>query len=109
MIEAIGRYDVGLKSPSYYEMRVPLLKKELDYPNNLLKGHKELWVKHCCSIMSEAWTDRKRRSIINFMVNSFLGTIFVKSIDASSFMKSREKIYDLFDKFVEEIGEQNIV
>ena len=59
--------------------------------------------------MSDVWTDRRRRSIINFMVNCSLGTMFVKSIDASSFVKSRDKIYDLLDNFVEEIGEQNIV
>ena len=59
--------------------------------------------------MSDVWTDRRRRSIINFMVNCSLGTMFVKSIDASSFVKSGDKIYDLLDNFVEEIGEQNIV
>ncbi|CAL9079218.1 unnamed protein product, partial [Musa textilis] len=60
-------------------MRVPLLQKELNYTNDLLKGHKESWVTHGCSIMSDAWTDRRRRSIINFMVNCSLGTMFVKS------------------------------
>ena len=109
MIEAIGRYGAGLKPPSYYEMRVSLLQKELNYTNDLLKGHKESWATHGCSIMSDVWTDRRRRSIINFMVNCSLGTMFVKSIDASSFVKSGDKIYDLLDNFVEEIGEQNIV
>ncbi|CAL9075803.1 unnamed protein product [Musa textilis] len=90
-------------------MRVLLLQKELNYTNDLLKGHKESWATHGCSIMSDAWTDRRRRSIINFLINCSLGTMFVKSIDASSFVKSGDKIYDLLDKFVEEIGEQNIV
>lgn len=30
MIEVVGRYNPKLKPPSYYELRVPLLK-ELDY------------------------------------------------------------------------------
>ena len=33
----------------------------------------------------------------------------IESIDASSFVKSGDKIYDLLDKFVEEIEEQNVV
>ena len=41
MIEAIGRYGAGLKPPSHYKMRVSLLQKELNYTNDLLKGHKE--------------------------------------------------------------------
>ena len=81
----------------------------MNYTNDLLKGHKESWATHGCSIMSDVWTDRRRRNIINFMVNCSLGTMFVKSIDASSFVKSGDKIYDLLDNFVEEIGEQNIV
>ncbi|CAL9120854.1 unnamed protein product [Musa textilis] len=88
-------------------MQAPLLKKKLDYTNDLLKG--QLWVKHGCYIILDAWTDKRHRSIINFMVNYSLGTMFVKSIDGSSFVKSREKIYDLIDKFVEEIGEQNVI
>ncbi|CAL9078758.1 unnamed protein product [Musa textilis] len=108
MIEAIGRYGAGLKPSSYYEMRVSLLQKDLNYTNDL-KGHKESWVIHCCSIMLDASTDRRCRSIINFMVNCFLGIMFVKSIDISFFVKSGDKIYNLLYKFVEEIGEQNVV
>ena len=53
MIEAIGIYDAGLKPSSYYEMRVSLLKKESNYTNGLLKGYKESWATHGCSIMSD--------------------------------------------------------
>nr|XP_004513981.1 uncharacterized protein LOC101511956 [Cicer arietinum] len=35
--------------------------------------------------------------------------MFVKSIDASAYMKTGIKIFELLDNFVEEIGEQNIV
>ena len=35
--------------------------------------------------------------------------MFVKSIDASSFMKTGEKTFELLDAFVEQIGEVNVV
>ena len=35
--------------------------------------------------------------------------MFVKSIDASSFMKTEEKTFELLDTFVEQIGEANVV
>ncbi|MCI92157.1 hypothetical protein A2U01_0113453, partial [Trifolium medium] len=35
--------------------------------------------------------------------------MFVKSIDASAYTKTRDKLYELLDAFVEEIGEQNVV
>ena len=37
--------------------------------------------------MSDGWTDRKERSLVNFLVNSSRGTMFIKSIDASSMVK----------------------
>ena len=44
-------------------------------------------------------------NIINCIISCFLGIMFVNLIDASSFMKSREKIYEFLDKFMEEIDE----
>lgn len=75
MITAIGAYGPNLPAPSYHDIRIPLLKKELEYTENLLKDHKEQWSKYGCSIMLDAWTDRKQRCIINFLVNSPAGTM----------------------------------
>lgn len=82
---------------------------ELEHTKEMLKGHKEEWVKFGCSIMSDAWIDRKNRTLINFMVNCPSGTMFVKIIDASGFVKTWDKLYELLDAFVEEIGEKNVV
>ncbi|KAH7681554.1 Ribonuclease H-like protein [Dioscorea alata] len=109
MVEAIGRYGPNLKPPSSHELRVPLLKKELSYTNDLLKGHKEEWAKHGCSIMSDGWTDKRNRTLMNFLINCPIGTMFMESVDASSFMKSEEKTFELLDRFVDHIGEQNVV
>ncbi|XLR08342.1 hypothetical protein S83_036280 [Arachis hypogaea] len=59
--------------------------------------------------MSDAWTDKRQRSIINFLVNSPARTIFLKSIDVSDYVKMGEKMFELLDGIVEEIGEQNVV
>ncbi|XP_057999777.1 uncharacterized protein LOC131178620 [Hevea brasiliensis] len=109
MIKAIGRYGPNLKPPSYNELRVPLLKKELAYIEDLLKGHKDEWAKHGCSIMSDGWKDKRERTLINFFVNCPLETKFVESIDASSFVKTGKKTFELLDSFVEWIGEANVV
>ena len=59
--------------------------------------------------MSDGWTSRTNRTLINFLVNCSSGTMFVKSIDASSFMKIGEKTFELLDAFVDQIGEANVV
>lgn len=91
MLATVGSFGPHLKPPSYHDIRVPLLAKEVDYTENLLKGQKEQCKRFGCSIMSDAWTDRKQRSIINFMVNCSAGTMFLKLVDASDFVKTGEK------------------
>ncbi|GFY87437.1 hAT dimerization domain-containing protein [Actinidia rufa] len=85
MIESIGQYGPGMKPPSYHETRVTYLKKELAHTNDLMKDHRENWVKYGCSIMADGWTDGKGRTLINFLVNCPKGSMFIESIDASSY------------------------
>ncbi|KAL5154147.1 hypothetical protein HKD37_19G053563 [Glycine soja] len=109
MIQTIGTYGPHLKPPSYHELRVPLLKKELEYTKGLLTGHEEERIKYGCSIMLDGWTDRKNRTLINFLANCSLGTQFVRSVDAFEYMKTGQKIFELLDSFIEEIGEKNVI
>ena len=59
--------------------------------------------------MSDAWTDGKHRSITNFLVNSPRCSVFLKSIETSSIIKNVEKLYELLDDLVKEIGEEHVV
>ncbi|XP_028214995.1 uncharacterized protein LOC114397069 [Glycine soja] len=43
MVATIGQYGPHLPIPSYHDIRVPLLKKEVEYTENLMKGHGEQW------------------------------------------------------------------
>ncbi|KAF8370072.1 hypothetical protein HHK36_031892 [Tetracentron sinense] len=107
MVESIGKLGLGVKAPSYHEARVSLLKKEVAYTNELLQHIRELWGISGCSIMSDCWTDRRNRSLINFLMNS-PGTLFLESVDASSYAKTRETLFELLDSYVEKVGEQNV-
>ncbi|KAI5447645.1 hypothetical protein KIW84_015190 [Lathyrus oleraceus] len=104
-----GSYGPHLKPPSFHELKVPLLHKELEYTKGLLKNHKMQKNKYGCSIMSDGWTYRKGRTLINFLANCLVGTMFVKSVDASDYAKTEDKLAELLDTFVEQMGEQNVV
>ncbi|KAA0032567.1 uncharacterized protein E6C27_scaffold43053G00270 [Cucumis melo var. makuwa] len=62
-----------------------------------------------CTVMADGWTDRRDRTLINFLVNIPKGTMFIESIDASSYVKDGKKMFELLDNFVERIGEANVV
>ncbi|KAJ0668315.1 putative ribonuclease H-like superfamily, ubiquitin-conjugating enzyme/RWD [Helianthus annuus] len=109
MIATIRNYGPNLKPPSYHELRVPLLKNEVDNVEKWIEEQKVEWSKTGCSIMLDGWTDRRHRTLINFLVNSSKGTVFMESTDASAYMKTVEKVFELLDKFVEQVGESNVV
>ncbi|XP_058216746.1 uncharacterized protein LOC131327614 [Rhododendron vialii] len=66
--EAVGQFGLKYQPPSQYQLREPLLK-EVDRTKKLLKKQEEEWALTGCSIMKDAWTDRKRRSIMNLCIN----------------------------------------
>ncbi|KAL6502448.1 hypothetical protein OROHE_024453 [Orobanche hederae] len=109
MVESIGKYGCGMKPPSYHEVRVPLLKKEVDEVNQMKKSYEDEWVKYGCSLMCDGWTDRKSRTLINFLVNSPKGTFFIKSVDASEYSKTGEKMCELIDSYVVRVGIESVV
>ncbi|CAI9270821.1 unnamed protein product [Lactuca saligna] len=93
MLEVIGQFGIGLPCPTRYALIDPLLKHEVERTKKLLKKNKKEWKEDGCSIMTDAWSDRKRRSIMNLCVNSKMGTAFylqknvlVKHIQANTYM-----------------------
>ncbi|XP_061351356.1 uncharacterized protein LOC133296400 [Gastrolobium bilobum] len=109
MVKSISEYGRGLKPSTYHEVRVSYLKKEVDLVHTSLDKYKLEWKKIGCTLMSDGWTDRNGRSLTNFLVNSPRGTVFIKYVDTSSFIKDAEKMFELLDEMVMEIGEENVV
>jgi len=62
------------------------------------------------SIMSNGWTNKKRRCICNFLVNSPKGTnFFLSSVDTSNMSKTADKVFKMLCAILERIKEENIV
>ncbi|XP_043693373.1 uncharacterized protein LOC122643867 [Telopea speciosissima] len=108
LVEAIGQYGPGLKPPSFHDYRVPLLKSEKEKIDEIKKKHKISWKKGC-TLMSDGWTDKKGRHLINFLVNSTEGTFFLGSVDASSQIQDAKMLFEFLDSKIEEIEEENVV
>jgi len=99
-----------LKPPSIYEARVPLLKKEVEDTEKALVEHKQEWAQKDCSILSSGWRDcTVQKDIVNFLVNSPKGSVFIKSMDVSDAVKDANLLFKILDDLVEEVGEENVV
>ncbi|XP_073305730.1 uncharacterized protein [Primulina huaijiensis] len=108
-IEAVGQFGCGMKPPTYHEVRVTCSKKELEHTRLIMKEYTDDHVKYGCTLMAVGWTDRKNRTLINFLVNGPRGTVFIKSVDGSSYSHTGAKFFDLFNKYVQQIGAKNVV
>ncbi|KAL6515292.1 hypothetical protein OROHE_018924 [Orobanche hederae] len=49
-----------------------------------------------------------RRTLLNFLVNSPKGSVFIESVDASNYAKTGEKLFQLINAFLERVGEENV-
>ena len=93
MLEAIGQFGRGLRGPSPYEMSGPFLQKRKKKVLDRFKEHKEAWELIGCSIMTDAWTDRKGRGVMNLVVHSAHGVLFLDSVDCSGDRKPCGQIH----------------
>lgn len=110
MVNDISLHGAGFKPPSYHEVRVPCLSKIVkEVEDDYVSVCRAEWAKYGCSLMVDGWTDKRQRTLINFLVNSPRGSIFIESVDASDYAKTGTAMCDLLDKFVERVGEENVV
>nr|GEX07376.1 hypothetical protein [Tanacetum cinerariifolium] len=70
LLEVVGQFEPRALPHNRYEMGDTYLKKEVDRTKSLLKRYREEWELTGCSIMTYAWSNRKRRSIMNFCIES---------------------------------------
>jgi len=109
MVEAIGQFGPGFQPPTRHDYRGRLLDEEYARTKSLLQDREDEKVKNGCSIMTDAWTDMKRRSIMNLCTNTSEGTTFIKSVEMSDVSHTSEVIYELIDKAIEDVGAENVV
>ncbi|CAN6999506.1 unnamed protein product, partial [Brassica rapa subsp. trilocularis] len=107
--EALGQFGPGWVPPSQYQLREPLLNEERQRTKEMLKSLEEEWEKEGCSVMTDAWSDMKRRSIMNLCVNSRGGTCFLSSKDTSKDSHTGDYIFQYIDQWIEDIGSEKIV
>jgi hypothetical protein len=108
MFEAIGQFGPGFQPPFQEHVKGPLLTEEYERTKSLVQEYDNEKMKNGCSIMTDAWSNRKR-SIMNLVTNCADGTTFLSSKEMSAVSHTSEVIFELVDKTIEEIGEDQVV
>ena len=109
MLEAIASAGARPEAPSYHGFRGHILKKSLDDVMARLEFFKGSWTRTGCSVLADEWVTDKGRTLINFSVYCPEGTMFLKSVDATSIVASSDALYELLKSIVEEVGEKKVM
>ncbi|XP_023736233.1 uncharacterized protein LOC111884141 [Lactuca sativa] len=109
MLRSVGNYGRGLKPPTMYELRNWILQEEVKTTNATVDEIKATWKTTRVSLLSDGWSDMRNKSLINFLVNNQHGTVFLKTVDASDCIKNAQKLFELLDGVIEEIGEDVVI
>ncbi|KAM0892224.1 hypothetical protein ACQ4PT_025888 [Festuca glaucescens] len=109
MCEAVGKFGPVYEPPSQYELREKLLSEEYARTKSLLDERELQKIKLGCTLMTDAWTDMKRRSIMNLCMHCSGGTSFLRSKETSDVSHTAEVIFELVDKAIEDVGAEHVM
>ncbi|KAI8567563.1 hypothetical protein RHMOL_Rhmol02G0131600 [Rhododendron molle] len=99
----------GYLPPGYNLLRTTLLQQEKTNVERLVLPIKGTWREKGVSIVSDGCSDSQRRLLINFMVVTEGGPMFVKAVDCSGDTKNKYFICKLLKEVIEEVGPENVV
>ncbi|KAK8545208.1 hypothetical protein V6N12_026048 [Hibiscus sabdariffa] len=110
VLQVAAEFGKSVKGPSAYEVTGVYLDEEYKEIQEWVNGFKPIWKERGVTLMCDGWKGTRNQHIINFLVYSPRGTIFKKSIDASSVTsRTAEYYFGIMDEIVDEIGEEYIV
>ncbi|XP_026385177.1 uncharacterized protein LOC113280814 [Papaver somniferum] len=109
MIKAVSEYGIGYSLPSYSTLRTKLVVNTKADVERYVNEVKESWSLTGCTIMSDIWTDMKKRSFINVIAYSPKGAVFLKSVERSGESNTGLFIREVLLPVIEEIGAENVV
>eukprot|EP01018_Ginkgo_biloba_P005280 Gb_12450 [translate_table: standard] len=109
MIHQVAKFGKSYKPPCFEALRTTILHRSKERLTNKLQSIKETWKHTGYTIISDGWSDMKHRPLINVLVYSPQGVIFVKAVDTMDQKKTSEFIFKILEEVVLEVGEENVV
>ena len=69
MIDAVAICGPGFKAPIEVELSGYLLDDMVEDMRVELEENRKKWIEKGCTIMTDGWTDRRNRTLLNFLVS----------------------------------------
>lgn len=95
--------------PDYKMLKTTLLQQERGRIEDLLKPIKSMWRKAGVTIVSDGWSDIQQQPLVNILVVSEYGAIFLQAINNEDEVKTKECIAEKLIDVIEDVGPENVV
>ncbi|XWS56608.1 hypothetical protein CRYUN_Cryun09bG0100900 [Craigia yunnanensis] len=109
MVDSIVSGGSGTLMPSRNDLQGWILKKSVEEVKSDNDKVTAAWGRTGCSILVNQWNTQTGRILLNFLVYCPEGTVFLKSVDASSVINSSDTLYELLKQVVEEVGFKHVL
>ena len=113
MLEAFSTIGEKHSGVTYNYMRTKGLKNEVISLQAKLERVRGLWPKYACFILTDGWVDVSHRQLVNVLVSSCYGTMFLKSIDCSHAnttpIVDSSWLAERISEAIREVGKENVV
>ncbi|XP_024517030.1 uncharacterized protein LOC112341331 [Selaginella moellendorffii] len=93
----------------YEKLRTTELQRIYNNVQKRLEDVRLSWRTYGCTIVTDGWSDIKKRSLINFMVSSVRGSIFLKAVDSKNAKKTGAWLFEQLKQVIAEVGAENVV
>lgn len=109
MVNAIVVCGAGFKAPSYHDLRGSLLDEAVANIKLIIDEQRNIWTKKGYNILCDGWTDERGITLLNFLVSSSEGLLFLKSMEALGEIKKAKTLFRLLDEVILHVGPKNVV
>ncbi|XP_024516145.1 uncharacterized protein LOC112341025 [Selaginella moellendorffii] len=93
----------------YEKLRTTELQRIYNNVQKKLEDVRLSWRTYGCTIFTDGWSDIKKWSLINFMVSSVRGSIFLKAVDSKNTKKTGAWLFEQLKQVIAKVGVENIV
>ncbi|GAU35955.1 hypothetical protein TSUD_147400 [Trifolium subterraneum] len=107
--DALCCMGAGYNVPNMHALRGNLLNKWVVDVKKQIEEYRSYWKDTGCTLMEDGWTNRCRRTLMNFLVYCPKGIVFIKSVDTSQHSKTADMLFELFKEVVLYVGPENVV
>ncbi|KAH0632689.1 hypothetical protein KY284_035475 [Solanum tuberosum] len=109
MVKATLSPGQTIKFPSCQELKGWILEDAVKEMRQYVTEIRNSWASTGCSILLDGWIDSDGRNLINTLVYSPRGTIYLRSSDISSFSENVDALLLFYEEVLEEVGVETVV